>query len=204
MTQAFIFDLDGVIIDSIPLWSESELIILKRKPLKVPLDFEAYAKQMRFRYSYMMSELKEQHDIKDPIEKLRIERANIIKNLYRRKLKLMPGFLTLVKRLRKQGYKLAIGTSTPPVIFSYVLQKFKLRQYFDYHLASMEINSHKPEPDVFIAVAQKLKIQPKECIVIEDSEHGILAAKRAGMRCIALRHPYTNAGDLKKADVVVK
>jgi beta-phosphoglucomutase len=62
---------------------------------------------------------------------------------------------------------------------------------------------HKPDPAVYLAAAEKLRMQPSQCIVIEDAPSGIEAARRAGMKCVAVLAPYTTIDDLSRADVVV-
>ncbi len=203
MIKAVIFDMDGVIINSIPIWIEAEFILLGKRPVHPPLDFDTYTKQIK--YPRITEELKREFSLKEAVEDLRQEKFKLIVDLYdKRQLKLIPGFRELIRLLNRHKIKTAIGTSAPELHLNWVLKRFKLEERFDYWISSYQTRHHKPYPDVYLKVAKKLKVKPKECIVIEDSPHGILAGKRAGMKVIALKHPYSTSQDVARADRVVK
>lgn len=203
MIKAVIFDMDGVVVDSIPIWMESEFILLGKKLRHPPLDFETYKKEVR--YPQYTLDLKRKYKLKERLENLKGEKWQIVFDFYNQgKLKLIPGFNGLIRHLKKQQLKTALGTSAPQQHLDWIARRFNFAQYFEFWLSSEQLKKHKPEPDVFLAVAKKLKVQPQECIVIEDSPGGILAGKRAGMRVIALKHLYSTKKDVERADKVVK
>jgi len=203
MTKAVIFDMDGVMIDSIPIWVEAEFLFLGKRPVHIPLDFKSYMKEVK--YPRWTRELKKEFKLKGTVEDLREEKFKIILDLYDQgRLKLIPGFRDLIRLLNGHKIKTAVGTSAPRVHLDWVVKNFKLEKRFDYWRSSYEDGKHKPYPDVYLKVARRLKVKPKHCIVIEDSPHGILAGKRAGMRVIALKHPYSTKKDVEKADVIVR
>src|SRR5262249_36294983 len=98
----------------------------------------------------------------------------------------VPGALPLVERLHRGGRPLAVASSSPPAFIERVLGCLGVRNRFAVVISSTEVAHGKPAPDVFLAAARKLGVEPTECVVIEDSVNGILAARRAGMRCVAL------------------
>lgn len=202
MTKAIIFDMDGVIINSIPIWIESEFLFLGKVSAHPPLDFKSYMKEIK--YPRWTRDLKKEFKLKGTVEDLREEKFKIILDLYKRKLKLIPGFRDLIRLLNKHKFKTAIGTSAPQMHLDWVVKNFKLKNSFDYTLSSYKTKRHKPYPDVYLQVARRLKVEPKTCIVIEDSEYGIRAGKRAGMKVVALEHSYSTKKEVARADKVVR
>ena len=102
------------------------------------------------------------------------------------KLTPFPGVIRIINDLKSEGFKLAVGSSGPPENVDLLLTKLKIKDYFDTIITAAEVKKGKPEPDVFIIITNILNISPKNCIVIEDAPVGIEAAKRAGMKSIAL------------------
>ncbi len=91
------------------------------------------------------------------------------------------GLLDLLQFLEGKHLKKAVATSTERKNTEYLLEKAKIKEKFDAIICGDDISKSKPEPDIFLCTAQKLNVNPKECIVLEDSDAGILAAKRAHM-----------------------
>ena len=93
----------------------------------------------------------------------------------------------MVKQLKKEGFKLAVASSSPRKIINRVLEAANLNQTFDEIISAADgdVKRGKPEPDIFLKAAQKLESEPEECLVIEDSQTGLEAAKRAGMKTLA-------------------
>ena len=84
-----------------------------------------------------------------------------------------------------------------------VVSKFELEDYFSCILSGEEVENGKPAPDIYVETAKKLGIVPEECIVIEDSKNGVMAAKEAGMKCIGFKNINSGEQDLSKADYIV-
>jgi len=84
-----------------------------------------------------------------------------------------------------------------------VLDSFGIRPYFSSILSGGELPESKPNPAIYLISAERLGIDPADCLVIEDTANGILAAKRAGMYCVAYRNPNSGKQDLSKADEIV-
>lgn len=201
--RAVIFDMDGVLIDSEPLYYEVEHGIYKE--LGIQVDEEVYAKYVGRSAYTMFSDLKAEFhftdDIEDLVQKTRegIERIITIPG----KLKLMEGVIPLLQSCREYGFKTAIASSSHYEMIHKVVDRMQMGAYFDTLVSGDFVEKGKPNPDIFLYAAKKLGIDPKECTVIEDSANGVEGAKKAGMKCIGFQSPSTPKQDLSKADYIV-
>jgi HAD superfamily hydrolase (TIGR01509 family) len=119
-------------------------------------------------------------------------------------LKVMDGLVDLLEKLTEKKYKLAVASSSFPEIIDIILNKTKLRKYFQVVVSGEEAGKSKPEPDIFLLAGQKLGISQKNCMVVEDSEAGIMAAQAARMSCVAYQGPGADPKKQKEADAIVK
>jgi HAD superfamily hydrolase (TIGR01509 family) len=118
-------------------------------------------------------------------------------------LETLPGVRETIEALRARGMKLAIATSAVRASIEAILDRLRLRDAFALIVDGSEVTNGKPDPEAFLLTASKLGAEPRRCIVFEDSEIGVAAAKRAGMFCIAVRNPHAQlVQDLSPADVV--
>jgi len=100
-------------------------------------------------------------------------------------------------------YKLAVCSSTEKDFIILILTNLNVIKYFDIITGGFDVERNKPFPDVYLETAKRLKLDSKDCLAIEDSENGVIAAKEAGMNCIAVPNDYTKLHDLSKADIVL-
>ena len=107
---------------------------------------------------------------------------------------LLPGAEALIKVLNNENVIMGIASSSPMEIIDAVVEKFKIAPYMDAIHSATDEDRGKPFPDVFIAAARSLNVEPKECLVFEDSLNGVKAAKAAGMKCIAVPHGHYDNG----------
>jgi len=114
----------------------------------------------------------------------------------------LPGAVPLIKALNRQGIKTGIGTSAVPDNVAVILQGLGIENCFQAIAYGTEVPEGKPSPAIFLLAAQKLGVKPVNCVVIEDAIAGVDAARRAGMKCVAVTnsHPGDN---LRDADLVV-
>lgn len=205
MIKAVIFDMDGVIIDSEPLHQKIELVMFSDLGIKVP--FEEHCTFVGTTTRNMCTKLKEKYGLKQTVDELvnmKDERyIDYLRKNENNDVLPVPGVLELIRELYDKGIKLAIGSSAPMREIELVLDTFKIRQLFDAIASGEEVPNSKPAPDTFLLAAQKLGVKPLDCLVIEDSDNGVRAAKNAGMKCIAYRNPHTKPQDLSFADVLV-
>ena len=113
----------------------------------------------------------------------------------------MPGVPGALERLLRRGYRLALASSAEPEVIAVTLDTLRLRPLFEVVVSGVEVPRGKPAPDIFVETARRLAVAPAECVVIEDSRNGMLAAKAAGMRCVVVPCPTTAAQDFGEADL---
>lgn len=200
--KAVIFDLDGVLIDSEPLHARADNQLLKETGTDAPDNY--FDRFVGWTSKAMWEEIKKDYNITLSAEELmELQMPLKLKLLQKGDYKPVPGIPELLVRLREKEIPMAIASSSPRQFIEAVIEKIGIKQYFAEWLSGEEAERSKPEPDIFLKVAGLLKVKPDECIVIEDSTSGILAAKRAGMRCIGYRNVNSGNQDLSEADLIV-
>ncbi len=195
-----IFDVDGVLVDTGPFHFESWVKMANEIGKKFTKKFFdlTFGQQSVPITRKLVGPKVEQH----LVEKWASLKEQYYREMVKDKLEPLPGVLNLIKDLKDKKFKLAIGSSGPPENVELVLATLNLTQNFDVIITAAEVEKSKPEPDVFLIAAQQLKLDPKNCIVIEDAPVGIEAAKRASMPVIALRTTHCNV-DLLDANLIV-
>lgn len=201
--KAIIFDMDGVLVDTEALWSKTEKEFFKRRGIDYKDELKKYV--MGRSVKEVAKLYKNQFNLKASVDRIIKERLKIVHNLYKTELRPMLGALSLIKNLFESGYKLALASSSPMKLINIFLKKFKLNKYFSVQVSGFSLKKGKPAPDIYLVTSKKIKIEPQNCLVIEDAPSGILAAKRSGMWCIAVVDKrYTRKEDLAKADLIVE
>jgi HAD superfamily hydrolase (TIGR01509 family) len=147
--------------------------------------------------------MRDQYGFEGDPETLAAERRAIFESLLKREITFVPGFEEFYAQI-KAKYPTAIGTSMEHRFISDVDQRLHLTQLFGEHIYSIEDIGFiaKPNPDIFLHAAKNLGVDPADCLVIEDSPHGVDAAHRAGMQCAAIIFTTTKER-LAAADQVV-
>ncbi len=110
---------------------------------------------------------------------------------------ILPGVLDFFKSLKEAGIKIALGSASKNAVL--ILNILDIKGYFDVIVDGNSVSKAKPDPEVFLQGAEKLGLTAEECVVFEDAEAGVEAAKNGGMRCVGIGEPAV----LSKADVVV-
>jgi mannitol-1-/sugar-/sorbitol-6-/2-deoxyglucose-6-phosphatase len=183
---AAIFDMDGLLIDSEPLWDRAELDIFatlgvdltRRHELPDTLGLRI-DQTVRMWYEALPWNGPDQQEVTDRI----IARALTLVEETR---PLLPGVEQALLLCREQGLKIGLASASPMHMLERVLEMFNLRHYFDI-LASAELLPYsKPHPQVYLDAAAKLAIDPLNCVALEDSFNGMVASKAARMRSIVV------------------
>lgn len=201
--KALIFDMDGVILNSMPMhiaiWKK---IFQKRKLPKLTLkEFEKYNGTST---KEIAEKIIKKYNLKEKPDDIVKEKRKIEEKMMDKKIRLFPDALPSIKKLRKSGYKLAIATSAMPPMVRYVRKRFKLQKYFDTIVYSAQVKHSKPAPDLFLLASKKLEIKPEYCAVVEDALNGIEAANKAGMTSIAITNTFKKEVFKGKADYTIK
>jgi HAD superfamily hydrolase (TIGR01509 family) len=188
MVNAVIFDMDGLLIDSEPLWQEAEMAVFGR--LGVPITPTAQAQTMGLRTDQTVEYWYRRHPWHSPSRPKvcqQIDEAVIA--LIKQKGAPMPGALEVVATCEALGLRLALASSSSVAIITATLDKLGLADKFAaIHSADAEPFG-KPHPAVYLSTADTLGVHPDECLVLEDSLNGVISAKAASMRCIAVPNP---------------
>jgi HAD superfamily hydrolase (TIGR01509 family) len=112
----------------------------------------------------------------------------------------MAGVPEVLERVRASGYRMALASSAEPRVIRANLSALALEPLFEAVVSGTQVARGKPAPDVFLAAAERLDVPPAQCLVIEDSRNGLLAAKAAGMRCAVAPCAHTRHQDFREAD----
>jgi HAD superfamily hydrolase (TIGR01549 family) len=112
----------------------------------------------------------------------------------------MAGVPDVLVGARAAGYRLALASSAETPVIDATVETLRLTALFELRVSGWEVGRGKPAPDVFLEAARRLGLPPGECLVVEDSRNGLLAAKAAGMRCVVVPCEATRAHDFGEAD----
>jgi len=202
MIEAVVFDLDGILIDSEHVWDEVRQQLADERG--------GHWNENASRDMMGMSSIEWSRYMRDVVglteepEEISAEVVRRLEDRYRRELPLIPGAEQAVESLAAR-WPLALASSSNRELIDLVLESSGLGRYFTASVSSEEVARGKPAPDVFLEAARRLGVEPTHCAAVEDSENGILAAKAAGMRTIAIPNPHypPHEDALVAADVVL-
>lgn len=188
MIEAVIFDMDGVLIDSEPLWRESATIIFQQAgaPLTHALMRETTGLRIDEFVHHWHSYFK--MDTHEPsLRKIILED---VCDRIRTKGTIMPHAKEAVQWVKDQGLKIGLATSSPTVVIDAVLERIALpHSAFQVRLSAEKLSHGKPHPEIYIQAAKRLKVAPTACLAIEDSVNGMIAAKAARMTALVIPDP---------------
>ncbi|MCA9858916.1 MAG: hexitol phosphatase HxpB [Thermomicrobiales bacterium] len=188
MIDAVIFDMDGLLIDSEPLWRIAETRAMNA--IGVPMEEDDGFLTMGLRTDEVVEFWYARHPWAEP-SKREVEGAivgNVIALIEERGTAL-PGAVQAVRTVRDAGYRVGLASSSAMEIIEAVLTRIELRDGFDVLQSAEHEPYGKPHPAVYIECARQLGVVPDRCLALEDSPAGVLAAKAAKMRCIAIPPP---------------
>ena len=183
--EAVIFDMDGLLIDSEPLWQEAEILVFEQVGINLTRELCQQTQGLR------IDEVVEYWYIRHPwtnLTKFEVEKSivNKVIELIQLKGEPLPGVEQAIALVRSKNVKIALASSSSMRIIQAALQKLGLSETFtEVYSAESEVLG-KPHPGVYLTTAKKLNIPPQSCLALEDSLNGVLAAKAARMKCIAI------------------
>ena len=197
---AVIFDMDGLIIDSEPLWREAEMTVFK----SIGFEFteQMCIQTMGMRIDAVVNYWHQKLQWKKPTVNSVINSIeNQVIELVNKHGKPLNGVIETIELLKKNNIPIAIASSSSTKIIEAVVHKLSIKDYFSViHSAEKEKNG-KPHPDVFLSAAEMLEVNKNRCIVLEDSNYGMQAAINAGMKVIVIPEKGTNPKWIKKANL---
>jgi len=185
LSKAVIYDMDGVIINSEPLWRESIIYSFNEVGLNFSEDMCRITQGMRLIevIEYWFERLPWKNK---SIQEVEVMLLNKVTDLIIEKGVAIEGVNESISYFRKKGYKVALASSSASSLIDTVLKKLNLTHEFEIINSAENLQYGKPHPEIFIKTAQQLNVKPINCWVIEDSFNGVLAGKSALMKVIAI------------------
>ncbi|MEM9923729.1 MAG: hexitol phosphatase HxpB [Cyanobacteria bacterium P01_D01_bin.50] len=185
MIEAVIFDMDGLLIDSEPLWQQAEITIFKQVDIILTHSMCTQTKGLR------IDEVVEYWYKKYPWDKLsqlQVQEAIVNKliELIHTEGKALPGVNDAINYVKAKNVKIALASSSAYKIINAALEKLNIADAFEIIYSAESEPLGKPHPGVYLTTAEKLGVSPQNCLALEDSLNGVLAAKAAQMKCIAI------------------
>lgn len=195
--KAVIFDMDGSLVDSMWIWPEVDRIYMEKYHLTEPATFhrDIEGKSYTETAQYFVDTFQ---TLDRTVEQVMQEWRDMTIRLYATEVFPKPGAVEFLKAMKKQGVLLGIATSNDRTIADAALQARHLAPYFDSIRTSCEVSAGKPAPDVYLKVAEDLRIEPSSCLVFEDVPNGILAGKNAGMEVCAVDDEFSRGLEAEK------
>lgn len=187
--QAVLFDLDGTLVDSMWMWKNIDIEYLGRFGIPLPETLQKDISGMSFSETAVY--FKETFHIPDSLDEIKQTWNEMAFYKYTHEVPLKPGALAFLKRLKKLGIRTGIATSNSKELVQAVVESLQLSEYLDEIHTSCEVAKGKPAPDIYLLVAECLKVSPEYCLVFEDIPEGILAGKRAGMKVCAVEDEFS-------------
>lgn len=186
---AVIFDMDGVLTDSEPLINEAAVAMFRERGVAVePDDFLPFVGTGENRY---IGGVAEKHGVSLDLEAAKRRTYELYLALVPTRLHAFPGAVDKAREFRTLGLRLAVASSADLVKIEANLDCIGLPlSWWDAVVSAEDVVHKKPAPDIFLAAARKLDLDPTRCTVIEDAVNGIQAALAAGMRCIAVAQTF--------------
>ncbi len=189
MKKAVIFDMDGVLVDNNDIHVEAFTIFCKR--YGVEMSAEKFVQFAGMGNDDIISYFMGREIEGEELTKLSLEKEAIYREIYSETIKPLDGLVSTLKALKDKGIKCAVGSSGITENVNFVLEKCGIAKYFDAIANGDMVTKAKPNPEVFLLASKLLGIEPKDCVVFEDSFAGIKAARNAEMKVIAVAttHP---------------
>lgn len=193
-----IFDMDGVLVNSEPVIEAAATAGLKEYGVDAePSDFEPFIGAGEDRYIGGVAEkygVPYKKEMKDRVYEIYLE-------IVGDKIEIFAGVKDILDKLQEDGYQLALASSADMIKVKANLREAGIdRNIFNVIISGDDVNQTKPDPEIYLMTSDKINAGPEECLVIEDSLHGVQSAKKAGMLCAAVTTSFTRK-ELEKTGV---
>ena len=202
MLKAIIFDMDGVIVNSEPLHRKAYFNMFEEFNLNVSNSlYESFTGKST---SAICKELCEIFDISISHEKLILSKRKHFKTIFDNdpEFQMIDGALSLIKNYFYHNLTLILASSASMTNINRIFKKFDLDKFFKAKISGADLKESKPNPEIFIKAAKLSGFSKSECIVIEDSTNGIIAAKSAEIFCIGFNSPNSKNQNYNEADLI--
>lgn len=177
--KAYIFDLDGTLLDSAGVWEQIDIDFLSKRGIQVPPDYAPTVAPMSFQEAAKYTI--ERFRLPDAADGLCREWFDMALYAYGHTVKLKPNVREYLAAIKARGKKLAVATSSTPQLYEAALKNLDILNFFDAICSADEVECGKSRPDIFLLAAKKLDVSPSGCAVFEDVLQAVQSAKSAGM-----------------------
>jgi mannitol-1-/sugar-/sorbitol-6-/2-deoxyglucose-6-phosphatase len=185
LLRAVVFDMDGLLIDSEPLWEEAGIEFLEHFGVRLTKAQYQLSTGLRTRewldfwFSHFgidsgLAQASEDSIVGRAIEKIRSKST------------LMPGAEYILSFFKERNFRIGLATSSPVRLIEVAIEKFQLGKYFDAYSSAENLTHSKPHPQVFLDCLEQLSVGPLQALCFEDSFNGMIAAKAARMKCVVV------------------
>lgn len=182
--KGIIFDFDGTLVDSMPLWQEIDRIFLAERGIDVPQELGTMI--AGFSFTETARYFKKTFALKESVEDIKAQWKTMSQSLYPLHVKLKPGCWEVLEVLRRTGFTMAIGSSNNKDVIEELLEREGLLSHFLSVKTSCDVGRGKPYPDLFLSLSREMQLDPGEICIVDDIIEGIRAGKRAGMKTVAV------------------
>ncbi|GCD09231.1 HAD family phosphatase [Clostridium sp. FP2] len=195
--KAAIFDLDGTLIDSMWVWGKIDEHYFKKLNMDLPSNLKSQIEHLSF--DDTAAYFKSNFGILDTIEEIKKEWTDLAYVEYLNNVKLKPGVVEFLSLLKTLNIKIGLATSNSKDLLEAVLNANGIYHYFDCITLTSEVSRGKNFPDVYLLAAERLGVEPSECIVFEDILPAVKGAKAAGMRVVGV---YDDFSKEQREDII--
>lgn len=194
--------MDGVLLDSEKLYMDMNQVFFRK--LGADISIAEHQTFVGISATKMWTYIKDKFNLLHSVDELK-ELEKELKHKTLKETDLVPSFgvIDFLEFLKEKGYTITIASSGLKKNIDLILQKLDIEKYFDFIVSGEQVIKGKPEPDIFLKVANQYSKHPNDCIVIEDSTNGVLAAKAAKMFCVGYYNPNSGNQDLTQADIII-
>jgi len=182
--QAYIFDLDGTLFDSMGVWLDIDAAFFKKRGIASSPDYFNIVSAMTLPEAAVHT--KSKYNLPESPQEILKEWFEMALHAYENTVQMKPFAKEYLAKLKQNGAKLAIATSSPPELYKPLLKRFEIYDWFETICNANDVGCGKSRPDIFLLVAKKLNVKPTECIVFEDILEAVISAKSIGMTVYAI------------------
>ena len=200
--RAVAFDLDGLMLNTEEVYSQTGTEILSRRGKRPAPDL--FHRMMGLRAREALQVMIDVMDLSDTIDQLQSETDEIFGRIIETHLQPMPGLFDLLERIESQELPRSVATSSSRGYLEDLLGRFDLLERFDFTLTAEDVTHGKPHPEIYLTAAERMGVDPQNMLVLEDSEAGTRAAAAAGAHVVAVPHEHSARQDFTHAAAVAE
>lgn len=201
--KAILFDMDGVIVDTEPLHRKAYFKMFD--DLEIEVSEKLYTSFTGASTKKVCETLISKYQLEKNHEELAVIKRKYFKHYFYNDadFHLLPGVKSLIENYFENGIKLVLASSASMTTINMVFEKFGLEKYFIGKISGADLKESKPHPEIFLIAAEIANEAKENCMVIEDSRNGIIAAHSAGIFCVAYKSEHSFGQNYEKANLII-